>query len=142
MNKLNTFIRFATVGASGTVVNVVIFNLLILQAYFHRHYLLANLVAVVVATSFNFYWHNRWTFENQAEHKSWKEKYWQFCVVTSLVLALNSLIMLISVRHFALDRRLANLVAIALCMVFNYTGNALFTFRRANTKQQQPITQG
>ena len=130
MQNIKQFIQFSLVGASGTLINIALFNGLLFLSWFHQYFLIANLIAFVCAASHNFYWNQRWTFQQQADHKSVSHKYLQFFVVSSVVLILNTIIMASCVHLFHIHRRVANLIAIALCLGFNYLGNAWWTFRQ------------
>ena len=128
MKSFQTLIQFSVVGASGTLINLSIFNALMFIPFCHQHYLLTNLFSVLIATSSNFYWNNRWTFKNQASHKTMIKKYRQFFTISFSVLALNTIILATCVNQFAINRRIANIIAIGCCMFLNYLGNRLYTF--------------
>jgi putative flippase GtrA len=122
-------IKFSLVGISGTIVNILVFNLLVHVAYIQIHYLLANMFSFCIAASNNFYWNNVWTFKGQATQKGVKIKYIQFFMVSGFNLMLNTGMVYIFVRHLNLPVSFANVLAIGFCFLFNFIGNHLITFQ-------------
>src|SRR3569833_2654340 len=62
MRALRTFLRFALVGASGTVVNLGVFSAA-LHAYLNKY--IASPLAVEVSIVWNFLLNNYWTFKER-----------------------------------------------------------------------------
>ena len=58
-----TFMKFAIVGGSGVIVNMLVF--LILTNYASIHHLIASAVATEVAILNNFTWNHLWTFRRR-----------------------------------------------------------------------------
>ena len=58
-----TFMKFAIVGGSGVIVNMLVF--LILTNYASIHHLIASAIATEVAILNNFTWNHLWTFRRR-----------------------------------------------------------------------------
>ena len=64
------YVQFSLVGASNTLVDVGVFNLLLLLWSTHSPGLLVayNVAALVLANANSYLWNTLWTFRNQARH--------------------------------------------------------------------------
>ena len=60
-----TFLKFAVVGGSGIIVNMLVF--LILTNYASIHHLVASAIATEIAILNNFTWNHIWTFKKRGE---------------------------------------------------------------------------
>jgi putative flippase GtrA len=118
--------RFCTVGASGYVVNLVVFTLLLHGV--GMHYLLAATGSFLVAVTNNYTWNRLWTFRGQRGHVAYQGL--RFLVVSTLALAANLLILHLLVR-LGLGEVVAQAIAIVLVTPLNFVGNKLWSFRRS-----------
>jgi dolichol-phosphate mannosyltransferase len=126
MELISLFFKFAVVGASGVLVNLAIYSLLI---YLDTYYLFAAVAAFVFAVSNNFYWNFIWTFKDKAENKSVKEKYLHFFLISFINFLINISVLRILVDSFAVHKILAQIIAIGTAFIFNFFGNYLITFK-------------
>jgi putative flippase GtrA len=115
--------RFCTVGASGYVVNLVVYTLLLHAA--GLHYLLAATGSFLVAVTNNYTWNRLWTFRGQRGHVAYQGL--RFLVVSTLALGANLLILYLLVR-LGLDEVPAQAIAIVLVTPLNFVGNKLWSF--------------
>ena len=60
-----TFLKFAIVGGSGVIVNMLVF--LILTNYTSIHHLVASAIATEIAILNNFTWNHLWTFRRRGK---------------------------------------------------------------------------
>ena len=117
--------RFCTVGASGYVVNLVVFTLLLHGA--GVHYLLAATLSFLVAVTNNYTWNRLWTFRGQRGHVGYQGL--RFLVVSTLSLCANLVLLALLVR-LGLAEVLAQAIAIVLVTPLNFVGNKLWSFGR------------
>ena len=117
--------RFCTVGASGYVVNLAVYTLLLRGA--GLHYLLAATGSFLVAVTNNYTWNRLWTFRRQRGHVGYQGL--RFLVVSTLALLANLAILYLLVR-FGLGKVLAQAIAIVLVTPLNFVGNKLWSFGR------------
>ena len=129
------FIRFGLVGASGTVINIVV--LYVAQEFvfrniedFHQRLNYSIALAITLATISNFYWNRRltWRDRQQGAAPSALILFGKYVAAAGLSIVLQSLLTkwLALYMHYIL----ANILAIALASVCNFVANDRLTFRR------------
>ena len=117
--------KFATVGATGYGVNLVVYALLLEGAGIH--YLAAAVGSFLVAVTNNYTWNRLWTFSGHRGHFGFQGA--RFLVVSLLALAAN-LVCLRLLVAFGVGKIVAQAIAIVLVTPVNFVGNKLWTFRR------------
>jgi dolichol-phosphate mannosyltransferase len=133
------FLKFGTVGASGTFVNLGV--LYLAQEYLFNLIepesmrLNASLVvAILFATVNNFLWNRAWTWRDRKHlhrHRSRLAQFGQYAMACWLGIALQILFTKLLVIYF--HYLIANAIAIVLSSVFNFVVNDLWTFRHRKT---------
>jgi putative flippase GtrA len=128
------FVKFCFVGASGVVVNLVVFNLTILlwrlasgSAPTVAEYL-GNLLGFVVSVLTNYYLNRRWTFRSSGAVSSELPKFFTVSIVAYLV---NLGVFTVARHALHLDDNVSQLIAIACVMPINFILNKLWSFRGA-----------
>jgi putative flippase GtrA len=116
--------KFCAVGASGYVVNLVVFSLLVHG--FGIHYLVAATCSFLLAVTNNYAWNRLWTFRGQRGHVAYQGL--RFLVVSTCALAANLVILHVLVR-VGLGEVLAQALAIMLVTPLNFVGNKVWSFR-------------
>jgi dolichol-phosphate mannosyltransferase len=116
--------KFATVGASGYVVNLSVFAALVEGAGIH--YLVAAVCSFLVAVTNNYTWNRLWTFRDQRGHVAYQGM--RFLVVSVVALGAN-LAFLEALVSAGLDKIPAQATAIVLVTPLNFVGNKLWSFR-------------
>lgn len=116
--------KFATVGASGYVVNLSVYATLVEVA--GLHYLAAAVCSFLVAVTNNYTWNRLWTFRNQRGHVAYQGM--RFLVVSVVALGANLLFLEVLVS-VGLGKIPAQAIAIILVTPLNFVGNKLWSFR-------------
>lgn len=119
-------IRFCLVGASGYVVNLAVYTLLLKVV--GVHYLLAATGSFLVAVTNNYTWNRLWTFRGQRGHVAYQGL--RFLVVSTIALAANLAVLALLVDAFGVGKVLAQAIAIVLVTPWNFVGNKLWSFGR------------
>jgi dolichol-phosphate mannosyltransferase len=122
-------VRFCVVGASGYVVNLAVYTLLLKGA--DAHYLLAATGSFLVAVTNNYTWNRLWTFRGQRGHVAYQGL--RFLVVSTIALAAN-LVVLHLLVSFGVGKVLAQAIAIMLVTPWNFVGNKLWSFGRRSQR--------
>lgn len=117
-------VRFAVVGGSGYVVNLVTFALC-----FHAlgiDYRLAAVVAFVVAVANNFTWNRLWTFRARDGHAGFQAA--RFFAVSVAAFAVSFVVLQALVSWAGMPEVLAQATAIVVATPLNFLGNKLWSF--------------
>lgn len=138
--EVKRFVKFAIVGAMGTVTDLTVLNLLI--QFFNFPLFAANTVSFSAAVIQNFFLNRRWTFPESRERKA-RNQLVQFGLVSVIGLGINQLVFL-SVHHildhfwidlagadlgFVISYNFAKLFAIGVVLFWNFLANRLWTYR-------------
>ena len=116
--------RFCAVGASGYVVNLAVYTLILRGA--DAHYLLAATCSFLVAVTNNYTWNRLWTFRGERGHYAYQGL--RFLIVSTIALGANLLILRVLVEELDLGKVVAQAIAIMLVTPLNFVGNKLWSF--------------
>jgi putative flippase GtrA len=116
-------LQFGLVGASGYVVNLIVFGLVV--GPLDIHYIPAAVLAFCVAVTNNFWWNRHWTFDARHGHAGFQAA--RFFTVSVLALGINLAALELLIRGGMSDLP-AQAIAVAVAMPFNFVGNKLWTF--------------
>jgi len=117
--------RFCAVGASGFVVNLAVYALLLRGAGIH--YLLAATGSFLVAVTSNYTWNRLWTFRRERGHVGYQGL--RFLIVSTVALLANLLVLFVLVE-LGIAKLPAQAAAIVLVTPLNFVGNKLWSFGR------------
>ena len=129
--ELVRFVKFATVGAAGMVVDLSILN--ILYGLVGLHLLVANSISFSAAVVSNFTWNRVWTFP-ESRDRPVHTQLGQFAVVSILGLAINNLVLwhVYQVIQTSVptpwDYNAAKVLAIGVVLFWNFGANRLWTY--------------
>ncbi|MGB0872076.1 MAG: GtrA family protein [Solirubrobacterales bacterium] len=116
--------KFALVGASGYVVNLVAYE--VARKGFDVHYLLAAVIAFCFAVTNNFLWNRHWTFKATDGHAGFQAA--RFFVVSVFALTFNLVVLKLLVQ-VGVGEFPAQAIAIVCATPLNFVGNKLWSFR-------------
>jgi dolichol-phosphate mannosyltransferase len=117
-------LRFAVVGATGTVVNLVVFA--ILSGPLDWDYRVAAVAGFVVAVTNNFALNRLWTFRDAAGHAGFQAA--RFVAVSLAGLVVNLFVLHVLVDGFGAGKLVGQAVAIAAATPMSFVGNKLWSF--------------
>jgi putative flippase GtrA len=122
------FLKFNGVGIAGFTLQLGLLALLIRLGV---HYLAATAVAVELTVLHNFAWHERWTWKDRpAGAEGRMRRLWRFHAANGLVSLIgNVLLMQLFVGRLGWPAIPANLLAVFLCALVNFTAGDRFVFR-------------
>jgi dolichol-phosphate mannosyltransferase len=118
-------VKFCLVGATGYVVNLAVYTLLLNGA--GLHYVTAAIGSFLVAVTNNYTWNRVWTFRHERGDVVLQGL--RFLVVSALALGANLLVLHLLVRA-GLGEVVAQAIAIVVVTPVNFVGNKLWSFRR------------
>ena len=117
--------KFLCVGASGYLVNLGVYSLLLNLA--NLHYVPAATGSFLVAASWNYTLNRHWTFRAQRGHVGIQGM--RFFIVSATVYLANLGVLWLLVSA-GLGKIVAQAIAILLVTPLNFLGNKLWSFRR------------
>ncbi|MBJ7347998.1 MAG: GtrA family protein, partial [Thermoleophilaceae bacterium] len=117
--------KFGAVGASGYVINLIVFKIAIDK--FDAHYMLAAVLAFIVAVTNNFLLNRYWTFDAAEGHAGFQAA--RFLTVSLIALAFNLVMLKFLVTVGKIDEFTAQAIAVVLATPLNFVGNKLWSFR-------------
>ena len=146
MEIIKIFVKFGLVGASGVLVNMLIYTGLITL---NVNYLVAATIAFLFAVTSNFYLNFIWTFKGKGKGKSVKKKYLHFFIISLLNFIINLSILKVAVEFLSVNeltydiitkyagsnpdkiiKIIAQIIGIGVATFFNFFGNYFITFRK------------
>ena len=120
------FLRFATVGGIATAIHYLILVVLVQAANMNAVW--ASTIGFIISAVCNYLLNYRFTFRSNVEHRLAVIK---FFIVAGVGLILNSLTMLILTEYMGVHYLLAQVLATGIVLLWNFTGNRLWTFKSA-----------
>lgn len=120
------FLRFAAVGGIATAIHYLI--LVVLVHAGNMNAVWASSIGFMVSAVCNYLLNYRYTFQSDVEHR---RAIIRFFVVAGVGLVLNSITMQIAIEYIHVHYLLAQVLATGLVLLWNFTGNRLWTFKPA-----------
>lgn len=130
--ELIRFLKFATVGAIGMVVDLTLLNLLVKAVGLPL--LLANAISFTAAVISNFTWNRLWTFP-ESRQRPLASQLGKFALVNIIGLAINEVVLWVAYQGTQLflpdplDYNAAKILAIGVVLFWNYGVNRIWTYK-------------
>ncbi len=113
------FAKFSVVGAGGVAVQAVTLALLLRGG--GLHYLAATALAVEASVLHNFVWHRKWTWRDRPQRR-WDLMLLRFNLTNGACsIVANLVLMFLFAGLLKLNPNAANLLAIGICSLINFT---------------------
>ena len=116
--------KFAVVGASGYVVNLVVFAALLSWG---PH--IAAAISFVVAAANNYFWNRHWTFVSHKSNTIGAQGA-RFFAVSLAAFVVNQLWLVVFIDLLHWRKVVSQAIAIILVTPLNFLGNKLWSFRK------------
>jgi putative flippase GtrA len=118
-------VRFGAVGASGYVVNLIVFagcvHVLVIN------YKIASVIAFLVAVINNFWLNRHWTFSAKQDHPGRQAA--KFFAVSLLAYGLSYVVLVSLVDGAGIDKVIAQAIAVIAGMPLSFVGQKLWSFK-------------
>ena len=127
------FTKFAGVGVIGTAAHYA--TLISLVQLLDANAVLASSAGAIVGAAVNYILNYHYTFQSSKRHH---EALVKFFAVAAVGFVLNGILMAILTSSFEIYYLLAQIITTSIVLVWNFTGNHIWTFREAgmNTTQK------
>jgi putative flippase GtrA len=119
-------VKFAGVGAVGLLVHYMILTVLVEFGVLGMVY--ASAIGFTAGGVVNYCLNYRYTFCSSKRHC---EAMLKFFAIISLGLILNTVLMYVFTRRFSFHYLLAQIISTGVTLIWNFSGNRLWTFRDA-----------
>ncbi len=117
-------LKFAAVGATGYVVNLIVYE--VARTVFDVHYMVAAVIAFLVAVTNNFFLNRHWTFDAGAGHAGFQAA--RFLTVSVVALGFNLAVLKVLVTVVGIGEFPAQAIAVICATPLNFVGNKLWSF--------------
>ena len=118
--------RFAAVGASGYVVNLIVFALCVHAAGIN--YKIAAFAAFAVSVLNNFWWNRHWTFRSQREAHP-VEQAMKFFAISLVAFGFSYVVLVSLVDGAGFPKVVAQAISIVAATPLSFVGQKLWSFR-------------
>ena len=119
-------VRFVAVGASGYIVNLIVFALCVHAIGID--YKVAALVSFVVSVANNFWWNRHWTFSGQREDHPVQQAV-KFFAISIVGFGFSYVILVSLVDGAGFAKLIAQAISIAAATPLTFIGQKLWSFR-------------
>ncbi len=121
------FVKYCFVGASGVVLNMIVYTILVSVA--DLHYLAGATISFSIAVTNNFLLNKYWTFGNP-DGPVFTQAF-RFFVISVISLGVNLMILRLLIEDLGVANEIeAQMIAIAMVTILNFAGNKLWSFRQ------------
>ena len=117
------FILFALVGVSNTVINFIVYTILV---YFSMPYLIANVIGYGVGMINSFLLNKYFVFQKKEGDSS---VFIKFVFVNLITVTVHSILLYVLVSIFGWHKIYSQAFVTIITLVLNYLGNKLWTFK-------------
>jgi putative flippase GtrA len=122
MKELFRFIRFGIVGVMNTLITIVSFWIL---SKIGVGYITANIISYLIGVVNSYFFNSRWVFKVDSKKSS---RGVRFLIINLIVLVINTGLLILFVDKVGLNKYIAQILVIGICMVLNYFLNRKWTF--------------
>jgi putative flippase GtrA len=118
-------VRFATVGASGYVVNLAVFAACI--HVFGIDYRVSAVVAFLVSVTNNFWLNRHWTFDAKHQHPGFQAA--RFFTISLIAFAFTYVVLVVLVSDAGMMKVVAQAISIVAGTPLSFVGQKLWSFK-------------
>ena len=127
--------KFASVGALGSVSNISIFSLLV---YLDINYNIASVIAFLFAVTQNYMLNKKWTFKDH--NTQTKQKFIKYFILNLSSFLVNLAVLNLIVINFdegTLTKIIGQILGIGVAMGFNFIGSYLVVFAKEKETKEE-----
>lgn len=116
---IKEIMKYALVGHASNLIDFSLYIYLTrVFSFWLEHYLIANLLAMFIASIFRFTFHKNWTFRDSNEKVY--AQYLKFALILFFGLIINGVILFIAVENFNLNDIIGKLIGLAIGSLIIY----------------------
>ncbi|MHC1749546.1 MAG: GtrA family protein [Cellulosilyticaceae bacterium] len=128
-NRYGKFIRFCIVGATNTVISLIVYSLFI---FMNIHYIWASCVGYIAGIANGYILSSKFVFKEKLD----KEKGFKFILIYASSLLINLTIVTVLIEKLGLNEIVAQVLATGFNVIYNYLLNSIFTFKNKQGRSE------
>lgn len=127
MKTISTqFVKFVLIGLLNTLIHYIVF--IVLFRLFSVNMTVATVIGYIAGMLNSFIWNRSWTFGIRGD--SYLLELVKFSLVNIVALLTNVMVLRLLTLQFSMLPELAQICAIAISVIVNFSGNKCWTFRQ------------
>ena len=132
-NDIWQFICFSIIGLSNTVINYIVYVILISWGI---NYIIANIIGFFVSVLNAFYWNNKYVFKREKDEKRSTLKAFlkTFTAYAGTGLIFNNILLVLWVKVFEIGEMIAPIINLFITVPTNFILNKFWAFASHKTK--------
>lgn len=128
-----TFIRYTLVGTIGLVFDAT--SLYLMVEFGRIQVMIAAAIAFMIAIIVSFVLHRIWTFKDHSHNI--KRQFLSFFLISCINFVITLVCMYLFVEVLFIWYMLAKLITATIVLIWSYTANRLWTFKKLHTRTPQ-----
>lgn len=125
LKSIIQFIKFGIVGASNTIISLVVYYILV---YCGVNYIVANIIGFVVSVINAYYWNKKYVFKVDENISVWKT-FTKVFVSYGASYLISLLILIVLVDVIGISEFIAPIIKLAITVPLNFLLNKLWAFK-------------
>ncbi len=124
MDVINKFIRFLGVGGLATIFQYALLILFVELLFIPK--VPSSIISFSLSALLNYWLNFHFTFKSNKSHKEALPK---FLIIALIGLLINTCVFMLSIKYLGVYYLVAQIIATAVTLVWNFTVNNLWTFK-------------
>ena len=121
-------VKFGLVGVLNTLIDYVVYTLLLLIPFVREHYVIAQVAGYCAGLGNSLYFNKSWTF-SQKERVS-RMQLLTFLAVNLAALGVSTLVLVITQEWLGIGPYIGKIIATLFSMTVNFVGNKIIVFKK------------
>lgn len=128
MKESIRLVRFAVVGTLNYLITLAVIWIMMDTLSFKGDYIVANIMAYIIAQTHNFIWCKYWIFPAGKQNNLWQQIL-LFCTAFGIAYSTQLLLLILMVEGIGVNEYLAQFIGIVIYGAVNFIVNKKITFR-------------
>ncbi len=121
--------RFAIVGTLNYLITLAVIWIMMAILSFKGDYIVANIIAYIIAQTHNFIWCKYWIFPAESGRNNLGRQILLFCTAFGVAYSIQFLFLILMVEGMGMNEYLAQFIGIVIYGAVNFMANKKITFK-------------